>query len=287
MRTLLISIVLALAAPLVFAEATLQLQVKQLASSNAPRPFSDVGHFDIRSGNTTSSDGECPGNSDAKGMINCRFVCKPDDETTRNFKIVPPRNERTRGFTAPVTKEISLKGCKLSVAALEFVYVDFALALRDLTKATPLAAQFADAGAANWYGKFDASSLAWTQLSNSPDGRQKLDQLRSITGEIALEKISAKDATNAAKWDAFSVGIANLLIKESVMRNYGKDIATKITVSPKKADLYKNLHVVGEHIESKDVMTSIDVQRLNDVKKLISTTSDKLPTASFKAIGVD
>lgn len=287
MRALVISIFLASTAPLVVAEATLQLLVKQHAAPNASRPFGDVGRFDIRSGNTTSSAGECPGNTNAAGKIICRFACKPEDQTTRNYKIIPPRNERTRGFTAPVTREISLQGCQLSVAELEFVYVDFAVALRELTNDTPLATQFANAATVNWNGKFEASSQAWTQLSASPDGRQKLDLIRTITGEIALEKISAKDTANAAKWDNFSFGISNVLLKESVNRNYGKDTATKITVSPSKADFYKNLRVVGDHIEAKEVMTPGDARRLNDVNKLIGTTSDKLPGASFKSIAID
>lgn len=287
MRTILISMILASGTPLVFAQATLQLLVKQLASPNASRPFGDVGRFDIRAGNTSSSDGECPGNTNATGKIICRFACKPEDQTTRNFKIVPPRNERTRLFTAPAAKEVSLQGCQLSLAELEFVYVDAAYALRDLTKDTPLATQFANAGAANWDGKFDASSPAWVQLSASQSGRQKLDQIRSITGEMALDKISAKDTQSAVKWDNFSVGISNILLKESAQRNYGNDTATKITVSPNKADFYKNLRVVEQHIEAKDVMTPVDTRRLNEVKKLGGTTSDKLPSASFKSIAID
>ena len=170
-RTLLAGLALVSATPLVSAQASLQLLVKQYASPNTPRPFRDLGRFDIRLGNASSSAGECPGNTDANGKISCRFVCSADDTTAKNFKIVPPRNERTRGFTAPVTREVSLQGCQLSVAELEFVYVDFALALGNLTNDTPLATEFASVGTPAWNARFDASSQAWEQLSATPEGR--------------------------------------------------------------------------------------------------------------------
>lgn len=283
MRTLVMALVLASATPLAMAQATLQLLVKQHASPNTPRPFRDLGRFDIRLGNASSAEGECPGNTDANGKVSCRFVCKPDDQLARNFKIVPPRNERTRGFTSPVTREVALKGCQLSVAELEFVYVDFAVALRDLTKGTPLETQFASVGAP----RFDAASKEWDQLSATPAGRQKLDQLRALTGEIALEKASDKDSASATRWDNFSVGISNVLLKNSAFRNYGQETATRIEVSPNKADFYKNLRVLGAHIEAKETMTPLDARVLTDVNKLSSTSSDKLPTASFKSIALD
>ncbi|MEO8020365.1 hypothetical protein [Polaromonas sp.] len=283
MRTLVMALVLASAAPLAAAQATLQLLVKQHASPNTPKPFRDLGRFDIRLGNTSSSDGECPGNTDANGKVSCRFVCKPDDQVARNFKIVPPRNERTRGFTSPVTREVALKGCQLSVAELEFVYMDFAIALRDLTKGTPLETQFASVGTP----RFDAASKEWDQLSATPAGRQKLDQLRTLTGEIALEKASDQDTASATRWDHFSVGISNVLLKNSAFRNYGRETATRIEVSPNKADFYKNLRVLGAHIEAKEAMTPLDARVLTDVNKLSSTSSDKLPAASFKSIALD
>lgn len=283
MRALVMALALASATPLAAAQATLQLLVKQHASPNTPRPFRDLGRFDIRLGNTSSAEGECPGNTDANGKVSCRFVCKPDDQVAKNFKIVPPRNERTRGFTSPVTREVALKGCQLSVAELEFVYVDFAVALGALTKGTPLETQFASAGAP----KFDAASKEWEQLSATPAGRQKLDQLRALTGEIALEKASDKDTASATRWDNFSVGISNVLLKNSAFRNYGQETATRIEVSPNKADFYKNLRVLGAHIEAKETMTPLDARVLTDVNKLSSTSSDKLPTASFKSIALD
>lgn len=287
MRTLVISLVLASATPLVSAQATLQLLVKQHASPNTPRPFRDLGRFDIRLGNASSSAGECPGNTDANGKISCRFVCTAQDQTARNFKIVPPRNERTRGFTAPVTREVSLQGCQLSVAELEFVYVDFAVALRELTRGTPLETQFASAGAPGWNGKFDAASKQWEQLGSTPAGRHKLDQLRALTGEIALEKASDKETAHAAMWDHFSVGISNVLLKNSAARLYGQDTAAQIKVSPSKADFYKNLRVLGTHIEAKKSMSPLDARVLTDVNKLSSTSSDKLPAASFQSITLD
>lgn len=287
MRTFVMSLVLASATSLAAAQATLQLLVKQHASPNTPRPFRDLGRFDIRLGNTSSADGECPGNTDANGKVSCRFVCKPDDQVARNFKIVPPRNERTRGFTSPVTREVALKGCQLSVAELEFVYVDIAYALRDLTKDTPLATQFANAGTPAWNAKFNAAGQEWAQLSATPAGRSTLEQLRALTGEIALEKASDKDTTNANMWDNFSVGISNVLLKSSASRNYGQEAATQIKVSPNKADFYKNLGLLEAHIEAKDTMTPRDVRLLNDVTKLRNTSSDKLPTASFKSIAMD
>jgi hypothetical protein len=282
-----IGLVLASAASQAVADVTLQLLVKHLASPNAYRPFGDIGRFAIRDGEAGTSAGECPGNTNAAGKLTCRFACQPGDPTTRAFKVIPPRNERTRLYTTPPAKTVSLQGCQLSVAELEFVYVDFALALRDLTKGTPLAEQFANAASANWDGGFNPSSEAWTAMSRTPDGRQKLDRIRSITGELALDKISAQDAPAAAKWDALSVGISNVLIKESVVRNYGKDAAAAIAVTPKKADFYRNLRLVGEQIEARPSMTPGDARRLNDVNKLIGTTSDKLPAASFKSIAID
>ncbi|MDI1238979.1 MAG: hypothetical protein PSV26_15970 [Polaromonas sp.] len=287
MRTLVISLVLASATPLVSAQATLQLLVKQSASPNTPRPFRDLGRFDIRLGNTSSSEGECPGNTDTNGRVSCRFVCSPQDQSARNFKIVPPRNERTRGFTAPTTREVSLQGCQLSVAELEFVYVDFAVALRELTRGTPLETQFASAGTPGWNTKFDAASKEWEQLGATPAGRQKLDQLRALTGEIALEKASDKETAPAALWDNFSVGISNVLLKNSALRLYGQNTAAQIKVSPSKADFYRNLRVLGTHIEAKESMTPLDARVLTDVNKLSSTSSDKLPTASFKSIALD
>lgn len=283
MRALVMALALASATSLATAQATLQLLVKQHASPNTPRPFRDLGRFDIRLGNTSSAEGECPGNTDANGKVSCRFVCKPDDQVAKNFKVVPPRNERTRGFTSPVTREVALKGCQLSVAELEFVYVDFAVALGALTKGTLLETQFASAGAP----KFDAASKEWEQLSATPAGRQKLDQLRALTGEIALEKASDKDTASATRWDNFSVGISNVLLKNSAFRNYGQETATRIEVSPNKADFYKNLRVLGAHIEAKETMTPLDARVLTDVNKLSSTSSDKLPTASFKSIALD
>lgn len=287
MREILIGLVLAAAASQAVADVTLQLLVKHLASPNAYRPFGDIGRFDIRDGNSSTSAGECPGNTNSAGKLECRFACKPGDSVTKTFKVVPPRNERTRLYTTPVTKTVSLQGCQLSVTQLEFVYVDFSLALRDLTRGTPLAEQFANPTNAGWEGNFNVSSEAWTAMSRTPDGRQKLDRIRSITGEIALDKISARDAPAAAKWDAVSVGISNVLIKESVVRNYGQEAAAEIAVTPNKADFYKNLRVFGEQIEAKPSMTPGDARRLNDVNKLIGTTSDKLPAASFKSIAID
>ncbi len=283
MRTFAMGLVLASAASLATAQATLQLLVKQHASPNTPRPFRDLGRFDIRLGNNSSAEGECPGNTDANGKVSCHFACKPEDQVARNFKIVPPRNERTRGFTSPVTREVALKGCQLSVAELEFVYTDFATALGALTKGTLLETQFASAGAP----RFDAASKEWEQLSATPAGRQKLDQLRALTGEIALEKASDKDTASATRWDNFSVGISNVLLRNSAFRNYGQETATRIEVSPNKADFYKNLRVLGAHIEAKETMTPLDARVLTDVNKLSSTSSDKLPTASFKSIALD
>lgn len=287
MREILIGLMLASAASQAVADVTLQLQVKHLASPDAYLPFGDIGRFDIRDGNASTSAGECPGNTNSAGKLECRFGCKPGNSVTKTFKVVPPRNERTRLYTTPPAKTVSLQGCQLSVTKLEFVYVDFALDLRDLTKGTPLAELFSNATNANWAGNFNPSSEAWAAMSRTPDGRQKLDRIRSITGELALEKISAQDSPGAAKWDALSVGISNVLIKESVVRNYGQDAANVIFVTPKKADFYKNLHVFREQIEAKPSMTPDDARRLNDVNKLIGTTSDKLPAASFKSIAID
>ncbi len=287
MRQFFIGLALVSAAPLVAAQASLQLLVKQHASPNIPKPFRDLGRFDIRLGSAAASEGECPGNTDANGKVSCRFTCKPDDPTFRNFKIVPPRNERTRGFTAPVTREVSLQGCKLSVAELEFVYVDFAVAIKGLIKDTPLETQFASTDTSGWTVKFDPANQAWTQLGATADGRQKLDQLRALTGEIALEKAADKDTPNAVKWDNFSVGISNVLIKGAAKRNYDKNTADLIKVSPRKTDFYTNLRVLSAHIESKDALTPLDVRLLTDVKKLSSTSSDKLPNASFKSLALD
>lgn len=286
MRTLAISLVLASASP-VFAEVTLQLLVKQHAMPNTPRPFRDVGSFNIRLGDTASAGGECPGNTDANGKLSCRFACKPEDVTAKNFKVVPPRNERTKGYTVPGTREVSLRGCQLSVAELEFVYVDIAYAVRDVTRDTPLATQFANVDTSTWTASFDPASPGWAAMSATPAGRAKLEQLRALTGEIALEKASDKDTAKAAVWGNFSVGISNVLLKDSASRNYGQSAASQIKVSPDKADLYKNLGVLEAHIESRPVMTPRDARLLDDVSKLRNTSSDKLPGASFKSIAMD
>lgn len=287
MRENLIKIFVAALAFPAFADVTLQLQVKQLPLAGTNRPFGDVGRFEVRNGDLPSLAGECPGNTNLAGKVTCRFVCKEGDQATSHFKIIPPRTERTRGYTSPGTKEVTLQGCQLSVSELEFIYVDITVALRELTKDTPLAIQFAEAGASNWNGKFDAASETWSKLANTTVGRQKLDQIRTITGELALDRIAAKENLSAANWDNFSVGISNVLLKESAIRNYGNSAGAKIVVSGSKADLYKNLSVYGDQIEAKPLLSPIDARRLSDVNNLKGTTSDRLPRASFRALAVD
>lgn len=284
MRTLLSSLILLAAAP-AWADASLQLTVKRSAAPNTASPFGDVGRFDIRNGSAPA--GECPGNTNAAGKVTCRLACEPNDPATRNIKIVPPRNERTRGYTTPNAREVSMQGCQLSMAELEFIYKDFALALGELTKDTPLFPHFANAGTGSWSGKFEASSQVWGEVLALPGGAQKLDQLRALTGELALQKSAERDSAGASRWDGYSVGISNLLLKESASRNDGKDAAAKIKVTPIKADFYSNLRIMGDQIEAKDVITPTDARRLEDVNKLRGTTSDKLPAASFKSIAVD
>ena len=161
------------------------------------------------------------------------------------------------------------------------------MALRELTRGTPLETQFASAGAPGWNAKFDATGKEWEQLGATPAGRQKLDQLRALTGEIALEKVSDKDTATAAIWNSFSVGISNVLLKNSATRLYGRDAAAQMKVSPNKADFYNNLRLLGSHIEAKESMTPLDARVLTDVNKLSGTSSDKLPGASFQSITLD
>lgn len=256
----------------VYAEQTLlHIIVQQITHVRPePQPFSAVGTFQVYRGEQTFAGASCPDLSNDQGRLTCTITCDKSDSLAKPLRVVPPsRSDRVRGYIAPPSASVELKGCALSPQAVSsFVYKDANLTLQRAIAQFPSLRNvitLAGGNADYQFAKVDEALPIMQQMASSPDGATTLISLNEAARALAM-KYAKPDPQKAELLTTYNVGIQNVFLAEVAKNKFRIPDDFKITGN--KTDYYKNLGLLEETLDRRVGRSTQETILLNDVQAL-------------------
>jgi hypothetical protein len=246
--------------------AELRVKVVQQVTVANSKPFSNISGFLLQRVKQPYQGGRCYEPTDQQGLLSCRFVCLPADESAV-VNLVPPRT--LDGYADSGEVQLQLRGCTLSKQEVTVVYRDAAMAIQELLKGEQLASQFAAIGTSGWQPvPFDTVRGQMSALAATPEGRQKLGEIRVLTNVLAGSKQYTGNAAASAALSSLSTGAANVLLGKAAEIYVDPDTQRKMFISPHKNDYFKNLDTLEFKLQTKPNKSRADLDALRGIDEL-------------------
>lgn len=252
---------------------------------DGPRPFANVGGFQIRRSNDELKTASCPDDSNEKGELVCTLKCLKSEGNLR-VQVVAPLKKRApivAGMAPPSAATVTIEKCAVKYnlpakpdAPVRLVYRTALAMAEELRAEAPevFAAVASVDGQTLRFKPLRETTPALQQLAKVPRNRGALQQLAEV-GEVYKEAVSAGVSTPlSASASEYASGANSILLHAAAMESLGQRADVLVRVSAKRTELYESLSNVSRELSARPVLSDSQIRLSRDVKDLQDGVSE-------------